>query len=602
MQEPSHLSRLQALLNANNPFSLIRPSAHTRQLEQHTQVLRERLRSGGGAHVPESLQEEAVKRFWPTMQLEGFRDTRLVAFGVGIPVGPQRHRVIEDASRLDALLSGVDKFLPEPRLYRKCYQGLMRGYFSYDPYGQHTPKSGQQNWEALRQYLDSRAERTLGTGVRPQWTDTLQVHKTLFSRDPSGRYGAKLLAGDDSEVTELREVLSIMDNTWFMKLLYLAQVREATKKPDREFLSLLHRLIEMLHHGSGTQALPEGMALLLDRYAEQAAPAMSPALCDSVVNLWGNPWLELNAMRWGRVSTKSRQLATEWLKLQYIEDFFTLLAEEGTGDERRLEFWKRYAKAMNTVYFALGSDARNSTSRDFQALRKKIKGLSLDLQDSARKNNAFIMEFKDLVVVEFSNHANACYGYTSSQAPVIEMGTTYVTRVDAQNSLKLNDHVMKLTHMDGAHQTPHWETRFELELAKHGVHPVSSAQSSGYTVQRTATAPSPVAAPSSAPSRAPAHGPNASDALARALARPPAPAPRPRVPTARAPVRKPSDFSTLELNRFAALHSLTIANHTGDNGNLWVRADDSRPEVSNVLRAWNFEYKNPSKGWWWKGP
>jgi len=53
-------------------------------------------------------------------------------------------------------------------------------------------------------------------------------------------------------------------------------------------------------------------------------------------------------------------MVADWLKLEFIETFFTKLAEDGLGDPRRMNFWKRYVKSIDHIEFALGSSARNS--------------------------------------------------------------------------------------------------------------------------------------------------------------------------------------------------------------------------------------------------
>ena len=42
-------------------------------------------------------------------------------------------------------------------------------------------------------------------------------------------------------------------------------------------------------------------------------------------------------------------MVADWLKLEFIETFFTKLAEDGFGDPRRMNFWKRYVKAINHI-------------------------------------------------------------------------------------------------------------------------------------------------------------------------------------------------------------------------------------------------------------
>ena len=82
--------------------SAARTWAANRSIDEHIQALHSHLKDGASEHVPKDLQEEAVKRFWTSKQLQNLREARLVSFGITLPVGPQRVRVIEDQERFSA--------------------------------------------------------------------------------------------------------------------------------------------------------------------------------------------------------------------------------------------------------------------------------------------------------------------------------------------------------------------------------------------------------------------------------------------------------------------------------------------------------------------
>lgn len=536
-------------------------------LDAQIHALKRFIQQGSGGSASLSMQEEAVITFWPTMKLNGFKDTRLVSYGITLPVGPQRLRVIEDRQRFSSLLDGVDKFRQQPRLFRRCYHGLMQGYFSYDPESKDVPDAGVRNWQTLRTYLGERVGETRSTGVEPSWVDSIHQHSTLFGIDPCVRYGHQLLAGNDTEVNELREVLGITDSTWFMRKLYLAQVVAVTQKPAPEFTSLLSRIVELLQHKSADQVCDQGLALLLNRLASLHPAPLNVPLKNAVVQRWGNPWLQLNAMRWGRVSSEARALVTEWLKLEFIETFFTLLAEEKAGDSRRLDFWKRYVNAIEEIHFALGRGALQSGSPDFVTLRKKMSGLIVELDDSNRDNNAFIMRLGPLVVVEFSGNSNACYGYDATKNLPFRLDQPVVTPKDRKNSLKRSDRTLWLQHQDGIHGYARWETRFLTELAKHGVQPRASTVNTPQNGQQTTS----------------------SGDKQRTT-------PQSHVHPMKAWMETP--FSTRALQDLAAQQSLIVADFRADNGNLWVRTDDAKKALNDVLTFWGFVFKNNEKGWW----
>ena len=591
------LGRLKSLLSAGSEEPLARPWAVEETIDSHIAHLEHYLRNGVGAYVPRDLQEEAVRRFWTSKRIDNLKDARLISFGIALPVGPRRLRVIEDRERFPALLDGVNQYLPTPKQYRRCYQGLLSGYFVYDPEADETPKTGRENWEALRSYLSKRSRRVLDGARNPQWADSLQQHLTLLGEDPCIRYGAPLLAGEHSAVDELREVLSISDSSWFMRKLFLAQIRSAVGKFDDEFLNLLYRVLDLLQENELIR--DEGLALVLNRFALLKSPPLAVPLRDAAVSWWGNPWLQSNAMRWGRVTPKARAMVAEWLKLEFIEAFFTLLAEEHTGDNRRLEFWARYVGSISEIHFALGAEARDNRSPDFQVLRKKMAGLVVPLQDNVRTNNAFIMRMESLVIVEFSGYSNACYGYKANEALPFRFDMPVVLPKDIKNSLKHSNRELWLAHQDGVRGFETWEERFEAELAK------------GYRIMPKSAASRPVAM--TRPTQTPTPPPQARRTAPQpASPRATQPASTPTAPPSRSrntdvawdiAVWKTTKYSRKALSEFAERFGLQIEDLTPPphGGNLWVRTDDSHLFINEVLLKWGFEYKNAKKGWWWRG-
>lgn len=575
------LEHLTSLLRAGAQQSLSRPWEPERSIDRHINRLDRHLQQGTGAFVPRNLQEEAVRRFWSIGRVDNLKDARLVSFGVALPVGSQRLRVIEDRERFQSLLRGVDGYRNSPRRFRRCYQGLLSGYFGYDPEAKETPQAGHDNWLHLRNYLGDRSGFVLDGERNPQWTETLQDHRNLFDADPCLRYGPALLAGDHAEVDHLREAMNVPDSSWFMRKLFLAQVLAAVERRDLQFLELLPNLLEMLR--AHELIRDEGLALVLGRHVRlQPAPLVIP-LRDAAVDWWGNPWLQSNAMRWGRVTPEARAMVSDWLKLEFIETFFTLLAEERTGDSRRLKFWGRYVHAIEDIHFALGRDARENASVDFRALRKKMTGLIVPLQDNVRSNNAFVMRIGRLVVVEFSGYSNACYGYDATQPLPFQFDRPVVLPRDDRNSLKHSAHALWLAHQDGVHGYGTWEDRFEAELAN------------GYGI-RPKHLQAPTRSVASAPRPLPAAGGSRTPSAAHRT-------PDPGIATEKRILAtwQSMPYRRENLTRFAEQFGLEIEDLTPQNGNLWVRSDGTNLGINKVLTTWGFVFKNAQKGWWRKG-
>lgn len=582
------LDLLQSLLDSAVMPPLARPWNDKHDLEKHLKRLNSYLKKGAASYVPRDLLEEAIRNFWTTKRIDSFGQARFLSFGITFPVGPQRLRVIEDKERFFALLKCVDAYLSVTKQFRRCYQGLLSGYFIYDPREDHTPATGRDNWRVLRQYLSDRSNFIVEGGPNPKWVDTLEQHLTIFDENPCSRYGPTLLEGDDSEVNELKESLNIPEASWFISELILAQIEAAARKPDFEFRALIPRSLVLLRNHPLVR--DRGLAIMLDRFASITPHPLELSLRDAAVGCWGNPWLKSNSMRWGHVTPEARAMVTEWLKLEFIEAFFTLLAEEQTGDSRRLAFWRRYVDVIEDIHFALGAEARNSKAPDFVTLRKKMLGLVVHLE-GASTNNAFLMRIGKLLIVEFSGYNNACYGYDVTKPLPFHFDRPVVLPVDSWNSLKQSSRVLRLSHQDEVHGYVKWEHRFEAFLADNfDVRPknnlintvvIPHQSAYQYSSRPTTSQQTPSssfheqALPASSIYQS-AHSELSGSRLEiQAL-----------------------QFSRRALDLLVNKHGLIVKDLTAMNGLLWIVTDDSNLEVNKVLCKWGFIYKNASKGWW----
>lgn len=581
----SALDRLAGLLRGSAGAGT-RPLPVDNSIDAVIAGLERHAKAGTSASVPEDLQQQAVRRFWDAQRFDNLKDARLVSFGMCVPSRPAGPCIMEDRQRFQAVLDsrgGVDQWLDDPRWYRRCYQGLVRSYFTYDAFIDKAPAVGRQNWGDLRDYLNERTRNIVDKTVNPDWVTTTVGHRQLFTEDPCAPYAAAVLDGDTSTVDYLCEQLGVIKASWFLRELVLAQVRQATKLGHERFKERIPMLVKLLE---GNRVLRDkGLILILDKYASVAQPAIDEPLRNAAVEWWGNPWLPSNEMRWGGVVPKAREMVAEWLKREFIEAFFAKLAEDGVGDRRRANFWLRYAKSMDNIQFALGARALYSADRDFVALRQKMKGLYTELKTTDSSNNAFVMTMGPLVAVEFGGMGNAFYGYDERRVLPFDMSHPVGTTVNAPNSLKHRQRMLWMQHQDGIKGWDKWEEMFEATLKKE------------FDIR-----------PNVVPQRVPARA-AAPQAVAPVAPPPPAPPARPvppaqpvfRPPPAAAPAPTPSPaangFSMASLASLARARNLTVDDLSEKNGNLWVRTDDSDLYVNKVLLDWKFTYRQ-GKGWW----
>ncbi|HEY8128614.1 MAG TPA: EH signature domain-containing protein, partial [Hyphomicrobium sp.] len=236
----------------------------------------------------------AMHAFHRDQELLNLRQARLVCFGCIDPILPDRKRLIEDERRFPKLLSGLDAYQADPRAFRRCYRGLLYGYFGYD--AEHAPFSGKRNWEQLRAYLRERVTNTVASGWSPEWVDALQANAHLLSDNPGEAYGLTLLVGGDEEFDLMRKALDVHDSSWLVWRAVLGQIEAATRESDDAFRAYLPRLLGLL--ARHPLAVNGGMKQLLSRYRACKPLMVHPGLRDFAVERWGNPWLSLNKAKW----------------------------------------------------------------------------------------------------------------------------------------------------------------------------------------------------------------------------------------------------------------------------------------------------------------
>ena len=390
-----------------------------------------------------------------------FSNLRLIcnAAGTILPVGGRSFCLLEESDLFGLLLQYVGCFGEQPRLFRRLFRGLLNCYFSSDP--DEVPRQSQM-WEVLRNFLRENLSK-LGTGtVQPRWVDTIQDHNNLLEMDPCIRYGRDLLNGNDAQFKTIELELGIGGSSWIARKIVWSHVRAAAELEDARFAQVVPSILEMIELGKHASLRDQCLAALLERHCARSANAPNVALFTFAVRYWQNPWLPTNIAKWGRVSSTVKNAISAWLKLDLIQQFFEMLANDGNGDRRRLDFWIQYHDVMGDMYFALGSYARKHASKEFRELRSKLFGCELYLTGAGSPdNNAFMMCFGDYVVVEFGNPGNACYVYRRSNG--LPFALEWKKEVLAKQ-LKDKSRIDWLQHKDNVRGFATWEERFESEL------------------------------------------------------------------------------------------------------------------------------------------
>jgi hypothetical protein len=311
-----------------------------------------------------------------------------------------------------------------------------------------------------------------------------------------------------------------------------------------------------------------------------------------------------------------------WLKLKYIELFFTKLTDDGIGDPRRMTFWAKYVPSIEGIHFALGNGVRKSIDPDFIALTKELKGLTVDLIDINPNNNAFIMRMGDLIAVEFSGSSNAFYGYSVKNAMPFDLSNPVTTPVDARNSLKQTVRKLRLNHNNRNANYSCWEDRFRDELEnKFSILQGVPSQNRiielpQWNDEPVDFAPEPlcdshviadsITVFSSPTTTGPQHRRN----IQRV-------SPYSEVTALNSPRVAPASvsnqplklsflvsylelpFNMKNLYEFARQTESTVQDRSNKGGVLWVITRERNKLIEKILAKWLFTYK-PDKGWWRK--
>lgn len=419
---------------------------------------------GEGNDKPAADQLQAVLlRFARSRQVASFTELKYVCYGCTVPMVGGLWRVIDQRPLFDSMLDLVNQHTRRPKQFRRCYQGLLSGYFGFKR-NLEEPGEVDKRWVELRNYLSDQLELLLSAsakrGAAPEWLNALREHRNLLTSDPCSRY-ADALARDDQ--TELRRVcagLGISSNSWVWEEALLAYVRRVCESDDAELKKRMHSVLDIVN-GKTSLTLPptiaiRATALVVARYAQCAEHPEQPALRDTCVEWIGNPWLKRTAWDAAVNHEPARLMVNSWLKQRLIKDFFGLLAADGAADLRRLRYWLKWEPQISDMWFVLGSDAQANRTPEFLGLRKRMSGRDRNLLDSNHLNNAFVMRIGQLLVIEFGVTGNACFVFAASEFKANLDKSALKTNYE----LKQYGALKKLTHQGL------WEHKFDYELKK----------------------------------------------------------------------------------------------------------------------------------------
>lgn len=564
-----------------------------------TEVLHQLQRDLGGAGDAAPARDvllQALEQFQATRKAASFTELKYVCYGVTVPVGANFWRLIDRSILFDALLTLVKDYEAQPRQFRRCYQGLLNGYFGFDRYTRTDGSSGE-NWHRLRDFLNDQLNSIVRAasqrGTTPEWLQTLHAHKNLLTDDPCSRYAKGFKQGNAQELKDVCVGLGISGASWVWQDALVAYVRLVCEGVDTHFLNQLPRLLDLVD-GRAEIKLPAALAtqataMVVIRYCACVAKPEHAGLRDTCLHWIGNPWIHRTAWDAHVNHEPARQMVNGWLKRRLIKDFFELLALDGAADLRRLHYWLKWEPQISDMWFVLGTDARNNHSAAFIELRKNMTGRDRVLTGNDHQNNAFVMRIDQLLVIEFGVTGNACYVFAAA-----DFHTSLERKYFSIPDLKQKAQATRLKHQS------YWEGLFDyqLRLLLQSV-PLSKGVITTPAPDLRTQPARPLSVPppfQSVPATSQAvsslstsrfENP-ASVSAAKPMAAPVSPHRLTQV-----------DFNTIQL--LCQYHGVEWENNLYKNGALWVLIPDRRKRVgfASLLDRYGFHYKE-GQGFWLK--
>jgi len=312
-----------------------------------------------------------------------------------------------------------------------------------------------------------------------------------------------------------------------------------------------------------------GLVALLQRYTRCQDRPEHHTLRELALREWKSPWLEVNKPQWhGLVGEEATDMVSLWLKQRSIRDFFELLQADGQADRQRMEFWLKYAEAIDEIWLALGQTSLSNGKSDYKRIRQQMEGRYMALEGGTyNQDNAFLMKIGGLLFIEFGKENNACHVFHAENLP-FKFGQKKV--LGTQEGLKNTNHPghrAKLMHREG------WQFEFRDFLRVH-------AAAMPGEVKAAVKIATPIAI-------SPSGGGYASKTKI--------PAAKPQTPPASSLGNEALDMP--KLRAFCATHGLPIEDHRPEGGALWVRGQGYGKIVEVALSRVGFRYKE-GKGWW----
>ena len=578
------------------------------EIEIHFRPVRWPTTVGVDFTLPDATETEQAKtEFIANRRIHSLKQATVVAhFLFQVTNTSQDRSIIDDDELFDIFFSnnlGIGRWLETKIGFTRIMRGLTKSYLEYPAKETTSDLNFSGGFHKLREFI-LRHVGDLPSGPKcPKWISIILQNFQLFSENPCGVFASEIIeSGASTRFEEIVSVFDVSESSWFRKEIIAAQIRSVVDSDDVAFIFHLEGSLANI---SKLHIMKVALfSAIINRYANLRDPMRNHQLAERAIEWLGHPWIPTSEAGWYFVDSAARGMISAWLKDDYVTAFFTKLSDDRLSDTRRLNFWRRYIRSMTQVRFAIGTSVRDARDSDLRALIAKMRGLTSYLESS---ENAFLISFEKLLIVEFSKSGNACYLYAVTNGIPFDTSRALKTQVNAPNSLKYkgDDFLPPFLHQD---RPDTWEVRMEIMLrTQYGIFPdeASASQNSGDVAKTNNLKLKTVS--HHAKDGEPAEGisnsarSNLDFAMRSSMERNHNGEFEPIVGEKNGSIfnwfkAKKMPFSMLNLFALTQADNIVVVDNLEDGGYLWVRADLSDPDRNEALSAWGFEYM-PNQGW-----
>lgn len=203
---------------------------------------------------------------------------------------------------------------------------------------------------------------------------------------------------------------------------------------------------------------------LVDDRQRTADDGTRQVLIDLALKTRRLPDPRLRQEKWVNVRKATRERIVQWLSKEDLQFFFKLLMEGQRDPQGRYKFWINYAGRALRSRVVVGSIDQNRKGRQLREIssRGRTYAKMVGSGGSNAHVSAFIMDFGDVTIVEFSKVNSACYIYENDPDDLyLDLSNEEFAWRDLKNTSVARYH----SHSVG------WQMKFKNILAGYGIRP-----------------------------------------------------------------------------------------------------------------------------------